>query len=579
VSKRRGRHPSAISALESSAWLEDAAPTALTIVRSASKIALPMRAAARRFRSKVRDGRDGRNRPDHVDDDESRTISRPLSFSPHIMPDENLPPTVHRYPRLGAMAFDTFREHLSDFLPELAPDTEIIAGASSPLAAPLIAGRLRASNRWTIHPMEGWDGESDGKPSDLTRQRWRRFGESGAKLIWGGEAVAVREDGRANPRQLVLSDATLPSIADLREELLRAHISRFGSKEGLVVGLQLTHSGRFCRPGPTGAPAPRIAYRHPILDRRAGVTSDAAVLSDAEIETLIAEFIQAARRASDAGFDFVDVKHCHGYLLHELLGAHTRAGPYGGSFENRTRALRSIITGIREAAPTLEIGVRIGIFDVIPFRPGPRLEGIPGAPAPGVPEEWPAGVPYRFGFGVDPDDPRRGDTSEGFELLQLLDRLGVAIVNISGGSPYYNPHVQRPALYPPSDGYGPPEDPTAGVVRQLRAARDVKRACPKLAVVASALSYLQEFLPHVAQAAVREGWIDSPGIGRMVLSYWDLPADCLERGEIDKKRLCRTLSDCTTAPRNGLISGCYPLDPFYRSRPEAKRLRELKSGR
>ena len=161
-------------------------------------------------------------------------------------------------------------------------------------------------------------------------------------------------------------------------------------------------------------------------------------------------------------------------------------------------------------------------------------------------------------------------------MLRLLTRLQIRLVNLSGGSPYYNPHIQRPALYPPSDGYQPPEDPLAGVARHLLAVREVKREFNDLAIVGSAMSYVQDYLPHVAQALVRDGWMDFVGIGRMVLTYWDLPADTLERGELDRRRLCRTFSDCTTAPRNGLVSGCYPLDPYYGKLPEAVRLREAK---
>ena len=161
-------------------------------------------------------------------------------------------------------------------------------------------------------------------------------------------------------------------------------------------------------------------------------------------------------------------------------------------------------------------------------------------------------------------------------ILRLTAGLGVAAVNISGGSPYYNPHAQRPAIFPPSDGYQPPEDPLVGVARLLRVSRECKRAAPEMPIVATGFSYLQDFLPHVTQAAVREGWCDFVGLGRMVLSYPELPADVLEHGTLTRKKICRTFSDCTTAPRNGMVSGCYPLDAFYKERPEATRVRELK---
>ena len=474
------------------------------------------------------------------------------------------------------MKLEKFLEHLRTVAPGVPCDEEIRRAPDSPLAQPLTAGRLEAGNRWVIHPMEGWDGTDDGNPSELTLRRWHNFGDSGAKLIWGGEAVAVQASGRANPNQLVSADHTCEGIGRLRQTLVDAHAARFGRTDDLVVGLQLTHSGRFSRPREKTRAEPRVAFRHPILDARVGVTSDSAVLTDTEIAALIEDFVAAARRARDLGFQFVDIKHCHGYLLHEFLGAHSRPGPYGGSLENRTRLLREVVEGIHRDAPQLEIGVRVSIFDVVPYRPDPeRSEG--RTLGPGIPEDFADHLPYLYGFGVNADDPSQPDLEAGPELLGLLADLGVRLVSISGGSPYYNPHLQRPALYPPSDGYQPPEDPLIGVARHLRATQHMKKAFPDLTIIGTAFSYLQDYLPHVAQAVVRDGWMDAVGIGRMVLSYWDMPADCLEHGELKRKRVCRTFSDCTTAPRNGLISGCYPLDPYYAALPEAAALRDLKN--
>ena len=104
----------------------------------------------------------------------------------------------------------------------------------------------------------------------------------------------------------------------------------------------------------------------------------------------------------------------------------------------------------------------------------------------------------------------------------------------------------------------------------------VDEASAKVLLVGSAYSYLQEFLPNVAQPILRSGWTDFIGIGRMVLSYPEFLTDAIENGKLNSKRICRTFSDCTTAPRNGLISGCYPLDPYYAQRVESNRLKEIK---
>lgn len=176
----------------------------------------------------------------------------------------------------------------------------------------------------------------------------------------------MRHDGRANPNQLVLNDATVESIAGLRRCLVAAHEERWSSDD-LYVGLQLTHSGRFCRPNEKARTEPFILYHHPILDRKFGLPPDYPVMTDDEIGALADDYVQAARLTQQAGFDFVDIKHCHGYLGHEFLSAVTRPGPYGGSFENRTRFLREVTAGIRAAAPGLEIGVRLSAFDFIPL--------------------------------------------------------------------------------------------------------------------------------------------------------------------------------------------------------------------
>jgi 2,4-dienoyl-CoA reductase-like NADH-dependent reductase (Old Yellow Enzyme family) len=168
------------------------------------------------------------------------------------------------------------------------------------------------------------------------------------------------------------------------------------------------------------------------------------------------------------------------------------------------------------------------------------------------------------------------DLTEPSAFLDLLTRLGIELVCTSAGSPYYNPHIQRPAAFPPSDGYQSPEDPLVGVGRQIAATAKLKAQHPALLFVGSGYSYLQEWLPHVAQRVVRDGQVDMIGLGRMVLAYPELPADVLAGRPVTRKRICRTFSDCTTAPRNGLMSGCFPLDPFYKGLPEARALAQIK---
>lgn len=462
-----------------------------------------------------------------------------------------------------------FRDRIAELELDIPVDEEALsADSGSPLAEPLTLGPLTAGNRWCIHPMEGWDANSDGSPTEHTLRRWRNFGLSGAKFIWGGEAAAVQKDGRANPHQTLGMPENEAGLALLRETLFEEHHRHFGDTSDLVVGLQLTHSGRFCRPN-TKRLEPRIAYHHPLLDQKFGIdpNDDDVVWTDDQLEELIESYVAAAKTASRAGYQFVDVKACHGYLLHEFLSARTRAGKYGGDFQGRTNLLLSIIQAIQASVPDLVIMVRLSIFDVPPFRTSREV---------GQPMDYETLLPYQFGFGTDPDDPLQMNLDEPIQLLKRLQEINVAAVNISCGSPYYNPHIQRPAIFPPSDGYRPPEDPLVGVARQIHCAKACKEAVPELPMVGTGYSYLQDYLTPVAQAIVRKGWIDSVGLGRMVLSYPDLPADTLAGRANQRKKICRTFSDCTTAPRNGIISGCYPLDPYYKEMPEAEELKAAK---
>jgi 2,4-dienoyl-CoA reductase-like NADH-dependent reductase (Old Yellow Enzyme family) len=477
--------------------------------------------------------------------------------------------TPGSYPRVASFkTAAAFRAHLHAAGISLDFDDVLAEPGVSPLARSIEADGLRAGNRFCILPMEGWDGTTAGEPTELTRRRWRRFGESGAKLIWGGEAVAVRHDGRANPNQLLLSPNTVGSIAALREDLVAAHRARFGSNADadLVVGLQLTHSGRFARPEPDHRPSPLVVSRHALLDAR--FPDGVRMLTDRDLDVLVDDFSAAARLARNAGFDFVDIKHCHGYLAHELLGSRAREGRYGGTLEGRTAFLRNVIGRIRADVPDLRVAVRLSVLDTVPFRQNDEGVGVPA----------PADARDSFGFGVlDDDEGIEQALSEGLSVIRMLEQTGVRWICTTAGSPYYNPHVQRPALFPPIDGYLPPEDPLRGVARQLRATAILKASFPGVAFVGSAYSYLQEWLPHVAQHQVRAGFTDLVGLGRVALSYPDLPSDVLSGRPLRRQSFCRTFSDCTTAPRMGLQSGCYPLDSFYSARPEALEIRKKRA--
>ena len=459
-----------------------------------------------------------------------------------------------RYRKVANLTtFDRFTGYLDELGVKLPVDRDV--DPSGVLASPVeirdaSAGVLRSPNRFAALPMEGWDGTADGRPTDLVRRRWTRFGTSGCGLVWC-EATAVHPDGRANPNQLVLDSTTVDDFAALRALLDPAQ----------VAGLQLTHSGRWSRPGPQARP--RTAYEHPILDARQGIGAE-AVLSDDDLDELADLYVDAAGLAHQAGFDFVDIKHCHGYLLHELLSAVDRPGRYGGDLAGRTAFLRRVTDGIRDRVPALAIGVRLSIFDLRPFTAGDGGVGVP---------DGDGAYPYAFGG----DGTGLGiDLTEARAMLDALAGLGVGLVCTTAGSPYYVPHVQRPAFFPPSDGYLPPEDPLVGVARQIAATRDLAQRHPDLVIVGSAYSYLQEWVPNVAQAVIASGGASMVGLGRMMLAYPDLARDVLDGRPPRRASVCRTFSDCTTAPRNGLVSGCYPLDPLYKDSPDRTELTAAK---
>ena len=463
-------------------------------------------------------------------------------------------------------AFDEYVRS-QNFTIGLAP--EIKTDGTAALARPLEYKGRTIGNHWAILPMEGWDCMDDGTPSEFTKRRWLRFAQSGAKLLYGTEAGAVMHTGRSNPRQLLVAEHTKEALTHICSEMHRVHREKFGRDDDLYIGLQLTHSGRYSHPNKADVLESRTAYAHPLLDRKFH-NGPENVVTDEEVGDIVRHFVKAAKIAQEAGFDFVDIKHAHGYLGHEFLTAYDRPGKYGGSFENRTRFFREIAEGIQKNVPGLDISARVSLFDIFPF--------IKGEDGVGRPMEWNGGrYPYAFGgdgsgMNMDPD------LKETVQFIHLLEEYGVKMICATIGSPYYNVHMQRPAYYPVCDGYEMPEHPLYNVGRHIEAVRRVKQLCPEMLVVGSGYTCLQEYLPNAAEYSVANGWADFVGIGRMVLSYPEMCTDVLTGKPLDRRHICRTFGDCTNAPRNGMISGCYPLDEYYKQRPEALCLKQLKKN-
>ncbi|HEY2148348.1 MAG TPA: hypothetical protein VGH32_10450, partial [Pirellulales bacterium] len=325
---------------------------------------------------------------------------------------------VMSYPKVAQLKNTAaLRSRLAELGIELPIDEKLLTAADgSPLAEPLTIGNFRVGNRWCIHPMEGWDAYRDGSPSEHTLRRWKHFGLSGAKLIWGGEAAAVQPDGRANPHQTLATPSNRAGLAALLDTCRRAHREAFGSDEDLLVGLQLTHSGRFSRPNDKRL-EPRIAYHHPLLDAKFGIDPNnyAIIWTDDDLERLIETFVTAAGLARDVGYQFVDVKACHGYLLHEFLSSRSRPGRFGGDLDGRSRLMLTIVRRIREQFPDLMVLVRLSVFDILPYKTSREI---------GEPLEFQHLLPYQFGFGTNPNRPLEFDLAEPIELIRRLQTAG-----------------------------------------------------------------------------------------------------------------------------------------------------------
>jgi 2,4-dienoyl-CoA reductase-like NADH-dependent reductase (Old Yellow Enzyme family) len=423
------------------------------------------------------------------------------------------------------------------------------------LFRPVVVGPLRAGNSLCIQPMEGCDGTPDGQPDELTYRRYKRFGAGGAKLLWG-EATAVVEEGRANPRQLLLNEQTAPDFERMLRQCRQAHRDVFGSADDLLVGLQLTHSGRY------SYRRPLIAFHDPLLDP-GKVDPDGPLLSDDYLDRLPDHYVAAAKLVQRVGFQFIDVKQCHRYLLSELLAARTRPGRYGGSLENRTRLARDIIGRVQAEVPGLVVATRLNVYDGVPPE-GLRTAdcGLMRSPQSAIRNPQSAISVW----GAREDNPLEPDLTEPTWWIGEMIALGVALVNVSMGNPYAVPHVIRPFEYPPPDGYETPEHPLIGVARHFQLAEQLQRTFPQLPLVGSGYSYLQEYLFNAGAANVRDGRIRFVGVGRAALPQPDFARQLLEYGRLDRKRVCRTFSYCTALMRskhNALgqfATGCPPFD-------------------
>lgn len=395
-------------------------------------------------------------------------------------------------------------------------------------------GEKTIPNRLVCQAMEGCDGNSDGTPGELTKRRYQRFSEGGAGLIWF-EATAVLEEGKANPRQLYITDGNLDAfkrqVESIKEDAVKA-----GNAEPVVI-MQATHSGRYSKPN--GTPEPLIAYNNPIFEKDHPIDKS-RIVTDEYLDRVKDALIHASTLAEKAGFDGVDIKCCHRYLNSELLSAFEREGRYGGSLENRARLLRESVQGAMAACgKDFLVSSRLNVYD---------------------------GFPYPYGFGVKPDGSMDVDLTEAVWLIKNLRDYGVKLLNLSMGNPYFNPHVNRPFA---AGGYEHPEAPIEGVCRMLLGIATIKEQVPEVQLICSALSFLGVASPNVAAGYIKDGKFDFAGFGRMIFAYPDFAKDIMEKGGLEAGKCCICCSKCTEVMRAGGTPGCVIRDrevymPIYK---------------
>ena len=422
----------------------------------------------------------------------------------------------------------------------------------SPLLQPRTVGGRTAPNTMAVLPMEGCDSNPDGSPSDLVQRRYLRLAEGGFGLIWW-EANAVVPEGRANERQMMLTASNQGQFAALLGRANEAAARAFGEAHRPVHVLQLTHSGRYSRP--EGHKGRAIIPQHdPLLDPRSGVTEQTPLVTDAYLDALTERYVVSALLAKEAGFDGVDVKSCHRYLLSELLASFTREGKYGGSFENRTRFLRQTVRAVREAVgPDFIVACRFNVFDA---------------------------HPYPYGFGCDHEDMWKFDPTEPMALVRMLVENGVTLLSNSAGNPYYiYPQVTRPFDLSSMGIPTPEEHPLESMARLFQFTREIQEAAGDVPVVGNGYTWLRQFWPYVGAANLLDGSCSFVGLGRGSFAYPDAPRDLMTNGRLEPQKCCIACSKCTQIMRDHGRTGCVVRDaaiyaPMYKEAREDAEHRE-----
>ncbi len=413
---------------------------------------------------------------------------------------------------------------------------------------PIALNNIEIPNRLAVQPMEGFDAQLDGSPSLLTLRRYKRYANGGAGIIWI-EATSILEEFKSNPHQLVITQRNFEKfkrfVRYLRK-ILDDTLKTLGFDNKGIIILQLNHSGRYSKKGKKNYPI--RTYYHNDLDAAINVNKkEGKIISDEELIKLEDIWVKKAELAYNAGFDGVDIKACHGYLISELLSARTKKNSiYGGyALENRARLLLNVIKKLNNSVPTSDfiITTRLGVYD---------------------------GIPYPYGFGnaklQNENFPATIDLSEPFQLIQLLYRQDVKLLNISSGNPHYKPFLTRPYDIPAAGAEKPPEHPLCSVNRMITLTSSIKKNSPKdMIIIGSGYSYLRQFAINICSALITNGMVDICGLGRMSFANPNFPKQILQNQKIDKNKVCIACSKCSELMSKGKNTGCMVRDPLYKS--------------
>ncbi|MCX7973655.1 MAG: NADH:flavin oxidoreductase [Candidatus Aminicenantes bacterium] len=256
--------------------------------------------------------------------------------------------------------------------------------STSILFSPIKIGSVEIKNRFVRSATHDFMAEEDGSISERQLALYRQLAQGEVGLIISGHAY-VLPSGKASPRQIAIyDDKFIPGLKELVKVVHQTESRLF---------LQLSHAGRQTKEKICGCQplAPSAVYEpvYQVMPREITIE---------EIEQVIEAFIQAAKRAKEAGFDGLQLHCAHGYLLSSFLSPYTnrRQDEWGGSLENRAKVILEILRGIKKKINhDFPIIVKLNSSDYLP-------NGL--------------------------------EVEEAAKVAQMLEAEGLAAIEVSGGS-------------------------------------------------------------------------------------------------------------------------------------------------